>query len=160
VKSEEGDVQLSFRVKPERKRKVKEWVAKHDTNMQALLEKALALAMKEEKPIADGQKRLFAKEKQFTTLETISAYNLHNALFRGWIDRLALILSSGNRTSIEGIACNIDGFLAKLHLVQDQERRTNANYPEDAPDYAVAAKESDEALEQLRRYFAAKRKNS
>jgi hypothetical protein len=109
VKSMEGDVQLSFRVKPERKRKVREWVAKHDTNMQALLERGLVLAMKEEKPSSEKSLKI---PENFLSVETNLAYNIHAE--NEWLTFADFIFSTKNLTVIYGLQSNICAFLAML----------------------------------------------
>jgi|SRR5215471_2558084 len=152
--------QILFRLDPERAEKVRNWAHDHHIKVQAMVEVALRELMDAGMPVSEGQRRLYAKTKKVAPNETKLVYTLHNVAFQKWIDYLTVLFNSNNDTAMEGIACNIDGFMAKLHVVQDEARRTHANYPEDAPDYARLSKESGEALDELRRFLAAKRKNS
>jgi hypothetical protein len=101
--------QLSLRVSPEHKKKVKEWMAKHETNMQALLERGLVLAMEEEKP---SSKKSLKSSQNFTSVEMNSAYNIHAE--NEWLTFADFIFSTKNLTVIYGLQSNICAFLAML----------------------------------------------
>lgn len=101
--------QLSLRVSPERKREVKTWVADHGTTAQAVLERGLAVAMKEEKISA---KKVLKNSEKVISVETNSAYNIHAE--NEWLTFADFIFSTKNLTVIYGLQSNVCAFLAML----------------------------------------------
>jgi len=139
---------------------VRQWSLDHRMKIQAMLELGLEHLMQGEGPVIDGQKRLSTKAKKSTPKETGSAYNLHNALFQEWVERVILVFNSCNSGAIEALARNLVGFLAALAGLQKRGIIVDINNgsTEDAPDYAAAAEAAQDSCEQLRRLLEGMRK--
>ena len=145
------------RVTHEQKQEIEHWLVDNKQSvpsMQDLIMRGIMLVMDE----AKHKKSKPSKKTAYK--ETDSAYNLHNAPFQEWVERVILVFNSCNSGAMLALAGNLVGFMAALAGLQQRGIIVDINNGsnENAPDYAAEAEAAQDSYEQLRRLLEGMRK--